>query len=183
VEQAPLKTLPHSITPDEFVRMRRWQQQRSRVVMVVAACVAGLIAGGIAGHDKTLLLSAAIFGVLYAYLLVDGPPRWAEKIKRSLEEECTITFSETSVLAESASQSLRDDWTRITRLRTMGDMFVLDTLNLTIFMIPRRAFASDADVERFVELATRRIAETQPPKPKVRTWDLLTQHESSREAD
>ena len=143
----------------------------------MAACVAAVIAEGIARHNTTLTVSAALFGACYAYILADGPLRMAQRIKRALEEQCTLTFSETSVLAESATQSLREDWSRITRLRTIGDMFVLDTVNFTILMIPRRAFASDADAARFVSLATRRIADTHPPQPKASAWDRLSPHD------
>jgi hypothetical protein len=117
----------------------------------VAAAVAGAT-----GSDHALIAPGIVFVAFCAYGLLLAPELRGRKIAR-LDHETTMSFSADGVRAKTSTAESRMEWSNFTRLLHSHDVYLLQLRNRTMYIIPRRAFASADDINRFHELATRRI--------------------------
>lgn len=121
------------------------------------------VAFGIAMLVFGIAVSSAafiVFGVVYAagwaayaWLLL---PRMMWRRYPQLRAEQIITISESGVDSELFNASTSTDWTFWRSLSVVGDAYVLRARSRGYCFIPRRAFPSPLDEQRFRELVKHR---------------------------
>jgi hypothetical protein len=184
-QQQVVRTRGFSISARDFVALqrrmlvsRRGLAASRRQLAVYAVLVALLVVMAVTGSPAPLIVGAAgwVLGMVYCMTL--NVTAHARKIEDHLNQERHHTFSDDAVVTEAATDSSRTPWGDFTELRVLGGFFVLITTGKLLIIVPRQAFESASDANRFRELATRRIAEsttaaqaTQPARsldPKTR---------------
>jgi hypothetical protein len=111
---------------------------------------AGLIVGGLIWG----------FGVLFS-CLVFGPHRtWSRN--ELLRGEQSQSFDEEALQVETAQSRSRVQWTVFTRVIATSNAYVLVLKSGSFLTVPRRAFASEADEQRFRDLTQRRVVPLDP---------------------
>jgi hypothetical protein len=78
-----------------------------------------------------------------------------------------MQVSDEGLLVETARGSSLLPWKSFLRLSDRDDLFLLYEGTYNVFTVPKRGFASDADVERFMQMARRHIDDAPRAEPRA----------------
>jgi hypothetical protein len=109
----------------------------------------------------------AAFGAIFAVgFLADGlliKPGVVWRRQPAMRTEQAITVSDSGVGLELAGVKSRTEWSYWSRAGLVGDAYVIFGRQRGFAQIPRRAFGSPADEQRFRELLTAHLGAAFPP--------------------
>jgi hypothetical protein len=156
MEPESVSTIPYLLDFRECVTAVRALSVRNPAWWLYFGLGAALIVGGAMGSDHSLIAPGIVFLAFWAYGLLLAPELRGRRIAR-LDHETTMSFSAAGVRAATSTAESRMDWSNCTRLLHSQDVYLLRLRNRTMYIVPRRAFASTDDIDRFQELAERNI--------------------------
>jgi hypothetical protein len=145
-------TIHFTLTAAEAYAAQRRVTLRHRgiwayVVLALAVAVLGAVAS-----SEVLLASGIAAAGVYALMIWWWAPRRMWSRQALMRREQTITVSEDGIAFRYATASSSTQWDFWKRIRRLGACYVLQGSQRGYTLIPRRAFASDADEARFREL-------------------------------
>jgi hypothetical protein len=147
-------TLTFAPTRAEYVAGARAEPNRLLRVGMVAG--AGLFASGLAA--KTDLLTGLGITTLVVGLAAFALPYWRWSTSPALQEEETWTIDDLGCTIERTGSKTRNAWSFYTELIDAGRVFALLDGRARADALPKRAFASEADEQRFIALSREHVA-------------------------
>jgi hypothetical protein len=174
VAQDFVATAPWALTRREYAQGMRYLTVRDRWWWgMLAGCLVVIVIGAAFSTIVVIVGGALAAWVASAYyapvaLLWGGKASMNDTLPRGRfpHPESTMTATDEYVDVASLGRAIRYDWGHLPCVHCVdGDLFVLETgphakllgiiPNTRAFVVPRRAFASVEDAERFRELAER----------------------------
>jgi hypothetical protein len=178
VEHDSVATVPWALTRQEYAKAMRYLAARDRWWWAMLAVCLAVIAIGVAISALVafvgVALAAWVGSAYYAPVLLTwaGKSSMNDTLPRAKfpRPARTMTATDDAVDFASSGRAIRYDWSHLPRLHCVDhDLFLLETgphaKRLGIipctqaFIVPRRAFASVEDAERFRELAERQTGQ------------------------
>jgi hypothetical protein len=118
----------------------------------VAFCLLLALAGVLLASVADLVVALAAALVYAASTLLLAPRRMWQR-HPLMRAEQVVTISDEGVTTQLATASSTVDWSYWSRITRVADAYVLEGEGRGYLLIPRRAFGSAADEQRFLELA------------------------------
>jgi len=147
--------LKYEITFPEFREMA-WLRHRSSIRWIIGIClgVGGLMLGLVffvyADHWLGLFLIAAFVFLLLVQLIVPSLA-FARVYRRNsrLFGMRTVTVSDTGIVSDHQLGHTESAWNMYEKFRETPRLFLLYQTSDILGIVPKRAFASPADIEQF----------------------------------
>jgi hypothetical protein len=182
------KNIRFQLTPDDYLSATLMNTHWWRTFLIVVIGGTAVVIGPKLNHAGELssaalevsLMStipytaAATLIVLIARFFL--APRRARRYfaqNKSLLLPRTITWNEDELAADIPESVLRTPWSVFTTWRENRDLFTLYVTDGKFHILPKRAFASAADVIAFRQLIQRKIAPKPGVKRKARVEDVF----------
>ena len=162
-----IRTTEHQLTQDEVVPVvyrqafHRWQ---TWCLPVAGIClvIAGAIVLALNAHDTlawVVMLTLGIVVLLIFFLAVPVTPKRIWKRVKTQFELRTLEITDEGVSRHTALNDSTLKWAMFSDVNLRNDLYLLTVgKGPGCFMIPRRAFLSQADEEAFYSLAERATA-------------------------
>lgn len=112
-------------------------------------------------NDSALMLGLLGIGwllVAHAYVLRPWLTYRAFLKEPNMAGELALTFGHECVRAENGTVNSRYDWSAFTKCIEGRDLFVLRLGKKHILVVPKSAFVSNEDMERFREIVASKVA-------------------------
>ncbi len=154
--------ISYTMTVDDLVDGGRLVQRplrRFAIMLGVVACIAG--AGLVLAGDRVLGAAAVIYGLLDLAIMVAGRPmeRFAVRRRagRLIGNECDVGLGARAVTFRNGGASGEIAWSELTGIREDARTIGLATGGALRLGIPKRAFASQAELATFRQQVSSRI--------------------------
>ena len=112
-----------------------------------------------------LVLPLVVFGAFWIFFIVAN--KKARANSRALQRECTVSLSEDDFRVEFGPTTIINRWPGVLRVGDTREHLFVFTQSSDGFVVPRRAFASDEEFERFFEFAHTRCEAAKPLVPPL----------------
>ena len=134
----------------------RWSRQKA-IVVILLVIIAGVlgwvlwfqgarpITGGIIGG----LIGGAIAALIVRYVYVPWKARRVFRQQKSLHHEFTLSWNADGVHSKNANGEYSSGWSDFIRWKENECLFLLYLSDLMFYMVPKRAFSGDAELEDF----------------------------------
>jgi len=147
------------LTQPEFYGI--WRKLRSRQTRMAPVCGIAILVVAVLLSNSTLIVigaALAVWSTVHVYVLL--PRRFWQKMEQ-IREIQSLTFTEDAVMEELFQVKATFDWSYWTNLTVAGDAYALKS-NRGYTFIPRRAFSTTDDEQRFQKLAARLTRDQNP---------------------
>jgi hypothetical protein len=168
-----IQTTEHRLTQDEVVPvfywqiLHRWQNWCLPVagICLVIAGVAVLVLDSADDVAWVVMLTLGLVILLIFFVLVPLTPKRIWKRVNKQFEVRTLEISEEGISRRTALNDTTMRWPMFSEVKLRNDLYLLVVgKGPGCFMIPRRAFTSQADETTFRELAVRSTLAQSDPK-------------------
>lgn len=170
-----IELIEHQLTREEVVPLYYWQvSRRSQFYLLPAVGLVFLVAGAVVlAADPSnqvawvvLITLGFVIVVIFALLVPLTPNRIWKRVRRQFEVR-TLRVSEEGIRRITAGSDSLMRWSMFSTTTERNQMYILQhSGGPGLFMIPRRAFASESDELVFRGLAERlTTAHLQPDRP------------------
>jgi hypothetical protein len=149
---API-TLSFSLSRSEYAAGAR--AELGRVVRVAAIAGAGLLAAGVAAKIDLLTAVGTVAVVMAASAWCFPWWQWATEPSLELEEQWSIDAEGCTIQRRASHQ--RIEWSFYRELDTSGRVYVLLGHRGVTDILPKRAFASDAEEKAFIDVVSAHL--------------------------
>ena len=122
---------------------------------------------GADGLDKVfaVFIPIGLFMVVWALVMIRN---YNVQLKNPMFKESTLITLEAGIITQKCGTSVnRIEWHDIRRVIASDTHLILTTLPNAGFIVPRRAFTSEADWQIFVSFAREQWQKTQPATPPI----------------
>lgn len=162
-------TLTFTFIPDDHIAVARLRLRPKKWTFVLILLFASILIPGIAMmvpqwiEQRTfptgLLWFPAIivFGVLFNFVFLPWQVRKIFREQKSLSNELRFAFDEAGVAVETARGNGRHPWSDFHKWTADRKFVLLYQSSVVFFLLPRRAFANDADWQGFQALVRAKL--------------------------
>ena len=155
--------LKYEITLPEFREMA-WLRHRSSIRWIIGICM-GILGLGLgfalyvyADHSIGLtLIAGSIFLLLLQWVIPSLVFRRVYRRNIRMFGTRTVTISDTGIVADHQLGHVESTWNMYEKFRETQKLFLLYQGADLIGIVPKRAFASPADIQQFRALITSNI--------------------------
>ena len=144
-----------------YACQRRIQARLRRHWTLIGAGIAIALVG-IVIASAPLIVLGLIFAIGYAARIWLLGPWLMWRRTPLMRAEQVVSVSDAGITTELSNASSTADWTFWSRVRVVGNAYVLQGKQRGYLLIPRGAFGSPLDEQRFRELATNHTGATLP---------------------
>lgn len=138
---------------------RRLQARRWRHWVLICTAIAIAVVG-VVERAADLIVFGAAYALFYSTLIWLIAPRIIWRRSPQLRAEQAVHISDAGIRADWTNVSTSADWTFWRTARLIDDVYVLQARQRGYCMVPRRAFESPLQEQRFRELVATRLGES-----------------------